>query len=122
MIKLETTTGIALSKILKELSPIEYSSNKQVNQLLDGSYHVQIIGSPLRSMEGTIISTLNQAEMLNGMVDLGVPLVLIFIDKKYLVYVDEHISWERINFAHGHKDKSLFQGKLKLIIKEEVSL
>ena len=120
MIKLETSTGMALSKILKELSPIQYSSNKKVNRLLDGSYHVQIIGGPLRSMEGIIISTFNQAEMLNSLIDQGVPLLFTFLDKKYLVYIDERISWERINFAHGDRDRSLFQGKLKLIIIDEV--
>ena len=62
MIRLETSAGEILSRILKEVSPIEYSSNRQVNRLLDGSYHVQIVGSALKSMEGTIVSTFNQAE------------------------------------------------------------
>jgi len=122
MIRLETSTGEILSRILKEISPIEYSSNRQVNRLLDGSYHVQIVGSALKSMEGTIVSTFNQAEKLNSLIDLGTPLVLIFLDKKYLVYADDKIAWKRINFAHGNKDKSLFEGKLRMILKEEVAL
>ena len=122
MIRLETSTGEVLSRILKEISPIEYSSNRQVNRLLDGSYHVQIVGSALKSMEGTIVSTFNQAEKLNSLIDLGTPLVLIFLDKKYLVYADDKIAWKRINFAHGNKDKSLFEGKVKMILKEEVAL
>lgn len=122
MIRLETSSGIVLSKIFKDVSPITYSSNKQVNRLLDGSFHVQILGNPLRRMEGTIISTFNQAEMLNSLVDQGTPLLLTFLNKKYMVYIDESISWERINFAHGDMDKSLFQGKLKIVIKEEVML
>ena len=122
MIRLETSTGEILSRILKEISPIEYSSNRQVNRLLDGSYHVQIVGSALKSMEGTIVSTFNQAEKLNSLIDLGTPLVLIFLDKKYLVYADDKIVWKRINFAHGNKDKSLFEGKVRMILKEEVAL
>lgn len=122
MIRLETSTGEVLSRILKEISPIEYSSNRQVNRLLDGSYHVQIVGSALKSMEGTIVSTYNQAEKLNSLIDQGTPLVLIFLDKKYLVYADDKIAWKRINFAHGNKDKSLFEGKLRMILKEEVAL
>lgn len=121
MIRLETSTGEILSRILKEISPIEYSSNRQVNRLLDGSYHVQIVGSALKSMEGTIVSTFNQAEKLNSLIDLGTPLVLIFLDKKYLVYADDKIAWKRINFAHGNKDKSLFEGRLRMILKEEVA-
>ena len=61
MIRLETITGEVLSKILNKVSPIIYTSNKQVNKLLDGSCHVQIIGSPMKSIEGSIISTFNQA-------------------------------------------------------------
>jgi len=122
MIRLETSAGEALSRILKELSPIEYSSNRQVNRLLDGSYHVQIIGSPMKSIEGTIVSTFNQAENLNNLIDQGTPLVLTFPGKKYQVYVDETIAWKRISFAHGNKDKSLFEGKLKMILIEEVIL
>ncbi len=122
MIRLETSTGEILSRILKEISPIEYSSNRQVNRLLDGSYHVQIVGSALKSMEGTIVSTFNQAEKLNSLIDLGTPLVLIFLEKKYLVYADDKIAWKRINFAHGNKDKSLFEGKVRMILKEEVAL
>lgn len=122
MIRLETSTGEVLSRILKEISPIEYSSNRQVNRLLDGSYHVQIVGSALKSMEGTIVSTFNQAEKLNSLIDLGTPLVLIYLDKKYLVYADDKIVWKRINFAHGNKDKSLFEGKLRMVLKEEVAL
>lgn len=122
MIRLETSTGEILSRILKEISPIEYSSNRQVNRLLDGSYHVQIVGSALKSMECTIVSNFNQAEKLNSLIDQGTQLVLIFLDKKYLVYADDKIAWKRINFAHGNKDKSLFEGKLRMILKEEVEL
>lgn len=122
MIKLETTNGQALSKILREVSPISYSSNRQVNRLLDGTYHVQVIGNPLKSMTGNIISSYEQAEILNSLIDQGVPLVLIFLDKKYLIYIDEAIKWTRINFAHGHKDKSYFKGDVLMIIKEEMSV
>lgn len=122
MIRLETSTGEVLSRILKELTPIEYLSNRQVNRLLDGSYHVQIIGSPLKSIEGTIVSTFNQAETLNNLIDQGSSLVLTFPGKRYLVFVDETIAWKRINFALGNRDKSLFEGKLKMILGEEVAL
>lgn len=122
MIRLETSSGEVLSRILKEISPMKYASNKQVNRLLDGTYHVQIIGSPLKSMEGTIISSHKQADKLNELIDQGTPLVLIFLDKKHLIYIDEPIQWKRINFAHGDKDKSYFEGVLLMIIKEEVVL
>lgn len=121
MIRLETSNGEVLSKILKDLSPFEYVSNRVVNRLLDGSYHVQVIGSPLKSTVGTIVSSFRQAEKINLLRDRGTPLVLIFLDKKYVVYIEENISWKRINFAHGNLDKSLFEGTIKMVLKEEVS-
>jgi len=89
MIRLERTNGEVLSRILREVSPIRYESIKKVNKLLDGTYHVQIIGQPLMSIEANIISSHNQAEELNQLIDQGTPLVLIFLDRKYLVYIDE---------------------------------
>lgn len=120
MIRLETSSGEVLSKILKEVSPVMYSSNRQVNRLLDGSYHVQIIGSPLKSIKATIISSHNQADKLNELIDLGTPLILLLPSLQYQVYVDEVINWKRISFAHGNKDKSYFEGKVLMIIKEEL--
>ena len=122
MIKLETINGQVLSRILKDISPISYSSNRQVNRILDGSYHVQIIGNPLKSMTGIIVSSHEQADQLNKLIDQGTPLVLLFLDKKYLVYIDENIKWTRINFAHGNKNKSYFEGNLVMVIKEEMPL
>lgn len=120
MIRLETSSGEVLSRILKEVSPIIYTSNKQVNKLLDGSYHVQIIGSPLRSTEGIIIASFNQADKLNQLIDQGSPLVFVFLNKKYIVYIEEAIQWKRVSFAHGNMDKSFFEGNVQMIIKEEV--
>jgi len=120
MIRLETISGDVLSKILKEVSPVKYESNKKVNRLLDGTYHVQIIGQPLMSLEGTILSSHKQAEKLNKLIDQGTPLIFIFLDKKYVVYIDEEISWKRISFGHGNRDKSYFEGNLAMLIKEEV--
>lgn len=120
MIRLETSSGEVLSTILKEISPIQYASNKQVNRLLDGSYHVQIIGSPLRSMDAAIVASHSQAEILNLLADQGTPLLLRFINKKYMVFIEDAVQWKRINYAFGNKDKSFFEGHIRMIIKEEV--
>ena len=120
MIKLKTVSGEELSKILKEVSPIKYVTNKQINKLLDGSYHVQIIGSSLKSIEATIISSYNQADKLNFLIDQGEVMTFTFLEKKYLVYIEEQISWARHNFANGNKNKSYFEGKILMIIKEEM--
>jgi len=120
MIQLETSEGTVLSKQLRDISPIGYTSSRQVNRLLDGSYHVQIIGSPLKTLEGTIVASYNQAGVINNLADQGTLLVLTFLEKQYLVYIDKKIAWTRINFANGNLDRSLYEGKVLMIIKEEV--
>ena len=120
MIKLETTDGVALSRVIREVSPIWYTSNKQVNRLLDGTFHVQVIGKPLKRIEGIIISSHVQTEKINEFIDQGTPLHFRYLDKKYLVYIEEPINWTRINFAHGNKNKSYFEGETLMIIKEEL--
>lgn len=120
MIRLETMEGMVLSRVVREVSPISYTSNKQVNRLLDGTYHVQVIGQALRRIEGIVISSHVQAEKINEYIDQGTPLYFMFSDKKYLVYIEEPINWTRINFAHGNKHKSYFEGQTLMIIKEEL--
>ena len=68
MIRLTTLDGDVLSRMINKVSPIQYSSNKQINKLLDGSYHVQIIGSSLRSIEGTIVATFLKAPFVPAIV------------------------------------------------------
>jgi len=120
MIKLLTSGGENVSKILKEVSPMIYTSNRQENLLLDGSYHVQIIGSPIKSMEATIIASYTQADKINELADQGALFILVFLDKQYQVFINKAISWKRINFAHGDLNKSYFEGKVQMIIEEEV--
>lgn len=120
MKNLQTTDGVLLSKILKEVSPIIYESNRQVNKLLDGSYHVQIIGEPLKRKEAVILSTYSQVEQLNRLIDKGSPLILKNLDERYLVYIEKPISWKRLNFGHGDKNKSYFEGVIIMLLENEV--
>jgi hypothetical protein len=122
MKKLESIQGELLSKILKEVSPIKYESNRQANKLLDGSYHVQVIGLPLRSIGVTIISTYLQVERLNYLIDRGSDLVLYHRNKRYIIYINEPIEWNRINYGGGDHSRSFYEGRTQMIIKEEIQL
>ena len=120
MTKLETMQGVLLSKILKNVSPIKYTSNRQVNKLLDGTYHVQIIGEPLKTIDAVIISNFIQAERLSYLTDRGEEFLFYHLGKKYLVHIDNPIKWVRLNYSKGNGDKSFYEGKLDMVIKEEV--
>lgn len=122
MVRLENIEGENLSRFLREVSPMKYQSNKQVNKLLDGTYHVQIIGEPMKTIDAVVIASFNQAEQLNAMVDQGTLLALVHNNKKYLGYINEAIDWKKLNYGNRDPNKSFCEGKLTLIIKEEAVL
>ena len=122
MVRLECIQGEPLARIIREVSPMKYQSNKQVNRLLDGTYHVQIIGEPIKTIDAVAIASFNQAERLNNMVDQGTLLALVHHNKKYLVYINEVIDWKKLNYGNGDPSKSFCEGKLTMIIKEEAEL
>jgi hypothetical protein len=122
VVRLESIEGENLSRFLREVSPMKYQSNKQVNKLLDGTYHVQIIGEPMKTIDAVVIASFNQAERLNFQIDQGSPLVLFLYNKKYLVYINEAIDWKKLNYGNGDPSKSFCEGKFSMIVKEEVEL
>lgn len=121
MIKLLTKQGALLSKIIRDVSPIYYESNRQVNQLIDGSLHVQVIGSPKQRIDAVIISSYTQAKILNEMMDTAQALILQSIDETFIVYILEPLRWKRISFATVNKDKNLFESNIRFHIHREDS-
>ena len=67
MIIIESLEGELLSKICKEVSPIKYESIVKKNKLLNGSYHIQTIGEPLKYIEFIVIANQVQVEKIDLM-------------------------------------------------------
>lgn len=63
MVRLESIQGEPLVRIVRDVSPIKCQSNKQVNRLLDGTYHVQIIGEPAKSIDAKRPKTAAEVEI-----------------------------------------------------------
>ena len=122
MVRLESIQGEPLARIIREVSPMKYQSNKQVNRLMDGTYHVQIIGEPIKTIDAVAVASITQAEQLNSMVDQGTLLALVHHSKKYHVYINEAIDWKNLNYGNGNLNKSFCEGKFSMIVKEEAEL
>lgn len=122
MIRIEDLKGEILSKICKEVSPPKYEGIQKKNKLLDGSYHIQIIGEPLKYIEFTVIANQYQIETIDLIETVGELIKLIEHDRIYIGLIDGRIDWTRI--TQGYKDRSrrLYEGKIKIYIKEEVIL
>ena len=122
MIRIEDLKGEILSKICKEVSPPKYEGIQKKNKLLDGSYHIQIIGEPLKYIEFTVIANQYQIEKIDLIETTGEALKLIEHERTYIGLIDGRIDWTRI--TQGYKDRSrrLYEGKIKIYINEEVIL
>lgn len=119
MIQLENLEGEILSIGIRSLSPIKYESIQVKNKLLDGSYHIQTIGNPLKYYEFEILSNHKQVDMLNLAETIGEKLKLIVDDKFYIGYIDEEMNWSRMTMRHTKSTDRWYVAKMKFIVDNE---
>lgn len=116
MIRLENLGGEILSIGIRSLSPLKYDSVQVKNRLLDGSYHVQTIGSPQKYFEFEILSNHNQVDKLNLSETIGEELRLIIDDKIYIGYIDEEMDWKRMTMRYKNPVDRWYVSHLKFIV------
>ncbi|QGT99497.1 hypothetical protein SYNTR_0904 [Candidatus Syntrophocurvum alkaliphilum] len=118
-IRIENINQERLSEIVKHVSPIQYKSIKIRNQLLDGSYHTQIIGEPLKSINFKVIANQDQVEKINRLETNGENIKLIEYDRTYIGEIGNPISWERLTIGYKERNRRLYEGDCILNIVEE---
>ncbi len=116
MIKIETLEGEVLSKICKEVSPLKYESIVKTNKLLDGSYHIQTIGEPLKYIEFIVIANQQQIEKINLMETMGEPLKLVEYERILVGLIAGKVDWRRLTAGYIDRTGRLYEGNIKLII------
>jgi len=104
------------------VSPPKYESIQKKNKLLDGSYHIQIIGEPLKYIEFTVIANQYQVEKIDLIETVGERLKLIEYNNAYIGLINEPIKWIRITQGYKDKIRRLFEASIRINIKEEVIL
>lgn len=114
MIKLTNIENTNLSSGIRSLSPIQYDSIQVKNRLLDGSYHVQSIGTPARYLTFEILATFGQVDMINTAESIGESLKLIADDKVYIGLISKEPNWKRFT-----KDSDYYVTSLKFNIQSE---
>ncbi len=68
--------GVELTLYVLAVSPVQYEGQTVINQLLDGTYHVQCIGKAQKSVMLTLYVAEDQASELNRFVATGERLML----------------------------------------------
>lgn len=116
MIRIETLDGLILSKVCKEVSPLKYENIVKKNKLLDGSYHIQIIGTPIEFIEFIVIANEPQVEKINLIEAIGEPIKLIENDSEFLGLIDSAIAWNRLTVGYKDRERRLYEGNIKLVL------
>ncbi|CAK7037868.1 hypothetical protein [Tissierella sp.] len=116
MIRIETLEGLVLSKVCKEVSPPKYESIFKKNKLLDGSYHIQIIGEPIKYIEFNVISNQIQIEKIDLMEAIGEHLRLIEHERIFIGLIDNKVDWKRLTIGYVNREKRLYEGNIKIIV------
>jgi len=122
LILLEDLNNTKLSYGIRDLSPLQYDTIQVKNKLLDGSYHIQTIGEPLKYITFEILSNHNQVDLLNQAEHKGEELRLIIDDKFYVGMLDSKAEWTRLILRRGDPINTLYTAKLQLNISEEGSI
>jgi hypothetical protein len=120
MIIIESLEGELLSKICKEVSPIKYESIVKKNKLLNGSYHIQTIGEPLKYIEFIVIANQVQVEKIDLMETVGEQIKLIENERTFIGLIDSQIDWRRLTVGYADRKRRLYEANIKIIISEVV--
>lgn len=107
MINLINSSGQQLSIAIRSLTPIKYDPIKIENKLLDGSVHVQTIGTPARFITFDILATHEQVGRLNYAEAIAAQVVLSDDDITYTGILND-ISEDRITPRYSDKGKILY--------------
>lgn len=119
MIRLESLKGEKLSRGIRNLSPIRYESIRIKNKLLDGSYHIQTIGDPLKYITFEILSNHEQVNKINTAEYKGEELKLVVDDKYYIGKIGEKLSWDRMTMRYKKESDRHYKASAIFYVNEE---
>ena len=122
MILLQNLDSNKLSYGIRNLSPMMYDVIKVKNKLIDGSYHVQIIGSPVKYYTFEILANQIQVDVINLAVSKGELLKLIIEEKYYIGMIEESEEWTLLALNRNDKTKTIYSAKLQLNVSQEGSI
>jgi hypothetical protein len=122
LILLQNLDSNKLSYGIRSLSPMMYDTVKVKNKLIDGSYHTQIIGNPVKYFTFEILSNQIQVDVINLAVSKGELLKLIIDDKYYIGMIEEIEEWTLLALDRNDKTKTIYSTTMRFNISQEGTL
>ncbi len=112
MVGLYTTDGVIITRTIKAVIP-GYDTIKVINRLLDGSFHVQVIGQGARIVN---LETVSVNDTAKGTIDLAesqaAPIKVIKDSKYYIGIIKDAPKW-------AQQSRGVYQANLTLLVSEE---
>lgn len=111
MIKLINSNNIDLSIAIKNLSPRQYEPLQVVNNLLDGTLHVQILGEASSYYTFDILASANQVGLIDIARNKGEVIKLLVDSDEISVLIIEKPEWARMTSRQA--DTRLYTSSIK---------
>lgn len=116
MNKLLDVNNELITNLIAEAYPT-YDGIKIRNKLLDGSYHIQSIGDPLKKMNIKCNVKEQGKIMIDESYNMDKPIRLEWYDKFYIGLIEEYPEWEII--VKGRDNKRIYIATLIIAVTEE---
>jgi len=115
MTKLFKLTGEQLSMFCGVSPPPTSDALLIKNRTLGGGYHIQSIGTAVKSKQVQVVATLDNSNAISDMYSTGEKVKLTDDSKYYVCLINEAPSWK-------YEAKNIYSSKLALMITEEGAL
>lgn len=112
MVGLYTTDGVIITRTIKAIIP-GYDTIKVINRLLDGSFHVQVIGQGARIVNLATVSADDTAkDTIDSAESLATPVKVVKDSKYYIGIIQDAPKWTQ-------RARGVYQTNLTLLVSEE---
>lgn len=92
-----------------------WDSIKIKNRLMDGSYHIQNVGEPARTLKVSVSCDRAGVETLDYAEAISKPIKVIVYGKEWTGFIDAPIDWQRVTVDY-------YSGEFLINVIEEVVL
>lgn len=115
MTKLYKVTGEQLSMFCGVSPPASCDALLIKNRTLGGGYHIQSIGTAIKSKQVQVVVSLDNSNAISDMYAAGEKVKLTDDERYYVCLINEAPSWK-------YEAKNVYSSKLTLMITEEGAL
>lgn len=93
---------------------------KVKNRLIDGTFHSQTIGNPMKIMDITCNLNENSRNILSNAYIVDMPLKLEWYGKYYIGLIQDNPKWNI--YVKGNDTKRVYSAQFVLVVSEEGSI